>query len=482
MAHHNKTAIVWLRNDLRLQDNPALSYASQHYQHVIPLYILEDNKEILPLGGASRWWLHYSLQSLERRIHALGGTLILRQGHSTKILLALAKEVKADAVFWNRCYEPLAIKRDSVIKEKLRQAQVLCKSFNASLLFEPWEIKTLQGTPYSIFTPFWKSCLKQGVSRAPAPNIIQLSAPPVDSDFLKDWSLLPTKPDWAQGLRDTWQPGEEGAHIRFDHFLKEGLNHYVEGRNYPAQPYTSMISPHLHFGEISPLYLYRRVESATYTLDVRAENVERYLAELGWREFSYYLLYHFPALSEISFRPAFESFPWQNNEELLKAWQKGQTGYPIIDAGMRQLYATGWMHNRVRMLVASFLTKDLHIHWKHGAAWFWDTLVDADLANNSAGWQWVAGSGADAAPYFRIFNPVLQGIKFDPTGAYVKHWIPELSKLPLQYTHEPYMAPEHVLQEASIELGKNYPLPIVDHNKQKRLALEAYKKCLGKSS
>lgn len=466
-------AIVWFRQDLRLADNPALAAACARGGPVLCLYIL-DELEAWPMGGASRWWLHQSLAALSADLRARGATLILRRGPAQSVLGALAAETAAGAVYWNRCYEPAAIARDTEVKTALKDQGLEVRSFNAALLFEPWEIRTKTGDFYKVFSAFWRACALAGAPAPPqpAPGAIRPPQALPQGDDLTDWGLTPVKPDWAGGLRAAWTPGEAGALERLDAFLGGPVNHYRTDRDRPDRPHTSGLSPHLHFGEIGP----RQVWAATRARGGDSTDAEKFLAELGWREFSHHLLFHVPTLPERNLREAFDAFPWLDDPAALDAWRQGRTGYPIVDAGMRQIWTTGWMHNRVRMIVASFLVKDLLLPWQAGEAWFWDTLVDADLAANSASWQWVAGSGADAAPYFRVFNPVLQGEKFDPDGDYVRRWVPELARLPGAWIHKPWLAPPLTLEGAGIRLGTSYPRPIVDHAAARDRALAAFAK------
>ncbi|GIL39175.1 deoxyribodipyrimidine photo-lyase [Rhodospirillales bacterium TMPK1] len=417
-------------------------------------------------GGASRWWLHHSLASLSADLAKKNIPLVLRRGRADRIVPALVRDVEAGAVFWNRCYEPHAIARDKALKASLQADGIEVSSFNASLLREPWTIETKSGGPFKVFTPFWRALLSQGDPPPPRAAIAAqratIDAPPSDA-----LALLPTKPDWAGGLRDDWEVGEKAAQDRLDEFCEHLLQGYSTTRNLPATDGTSRLSPHLHFGEISPRRIFHRARAA-------GVDAETFLKELGWREFSYHLLFHFPTLPVTPLYPRFEKFPWRTSQSDLRAWQRGQTGYPLVDAGMRQLWQTGWMHNRVRMVVASFLIKHLLLDWRDGERWFWDTLVDADLASNAASWQWVAGSGADAAPYVRVFNPTLQGEKFDADGAYVRRFVPELAKLPAKWIHDPSAAPDDVLQAAGVVLGKTYPTPIVAHKQARSRALAAF--------
>jgi len=384
------------------------------------------------------------------------------------------RETGAKAVYWNRCYEPWRRRRDEEIKAGLKADGVEAHSFNGSLLAEPWELKTGAGDPYKVFTPFWKA-LKERVVDRPLAAPKQLSSPAsLVSDDLKDWDLEPKRPDWAGGLRATWAVGEGAAADRLTTFLHGGLRGYGNDRNRPDRPSTSRLSADLHWGHLSP----RQVWHATLAhLEQSREGDSdgwKFLSELAWREFSYHLLFHWPDLPDKNWRQNFDDFPWRRDDEALSAWQRGRTGYPIVDAGMRELWRTGWMHNRVRMVVASFLVKHLLLPWQTGEAWFWDTLVDADLANNAASWQWVAGSGADAAPYFRIFNPVIQGERFDPDGTYVRTWIPEIERLPAARLHRPWTASREELSAAGVKLGEDYPAPIVDHAAARQRALAAF--------
>ncbi len=454
--------IVWFRQDL-------LSAAQG--QAVIPVYILDDAAD-WPLGAASRWWLHHSLAALDADLQAIGSRLILRRGPAAAQLDALVRETGATAIYWNRCYEPAARIRDTALK-----ASLPARSFNASLLFEPWQIVTGQGQPFKVFSPFYRACLASPPPPPPhpAPNYLPAPSRWPTSDILARWDLLPSKPDWAGGLRATWTPGEHGAQQRFGAFLERGgLGRYKDGRDFPGQPNTSMLSPHLHWGEISPRQIWHAVRQIELSDPEQASGAAHYLRELGWREFSYHLLHQFPDLPHKPLATRFADFPWQNNPAALQAWQRGQTGVPLVDAGMRELWHTGYMHNRVRMVVGSFLVKHLLLHWQHGEKWFWDTLVDADLANNAASWQWIAGCGADAAPYFRVFNPTLQGEKFDPEGIYIRQWVPEIGRLPNQFIHKPWEAPELILRQCAIQLNSNYPRPIIDLAVGRNRALAAY--------
>ncbi len=470
-------SVVWFRQDLRLEDNPALLAAVKRGGSVIPAFIWAPEEESRwEPGSASRWWLHQSLTSLNAELQTLGSQLVIRRGPSLRTLQTLVQEVGAQAVFWNRRYEPTVVKRDAKIAMGLRADGVITESFNAALLFEPWDVLNKQGKPFQVFTPFWKACLTALDPAKPLTVPTRLRAPAKwpKSLPLADLELEP-KVDWAPGIRRAWFPGVQGAAGQLKQFLGEGLQGYAGNRDRPDREGTSRLSPHLHFGEIGPRQIWHAVRERVRRARTAgvARGVETYLRELGWREFAYHLLFHFPHTTDCPLRPEFATFPWRKDARGLQAWQRGQTGYPFVDAGMRELWATGWMHNRVRMVAASFLVKDLLLPWQEGAKWFWDTLVDADLANNTLGWQWTAGCGADAAPYFRVFNPVGQGEKFDPDRTYVRQWVPELAGLPDTWIHRPWEAPRGVLRDAGVELGRTYPKPIVDHGVARQRALQA---------
>ncbi len=463
----NTLSIHWFRQDLRLQDNPALSQAAEHGQ-VLPVYILEQQTDArYAMGAASRWWLHHSLQSLN---NSLNGQLHIYYGDPEKIIPILCRQYNVQSVFWNRCYEPWRIQRDAVIKNTLKQNGVKAQSFNGSLLWEPWQVLKADSSSYRVFTPFFrKASAQQPVGPPLSLSSLSLIDPPDDALSIADLQLLP-EVRWDNSLADNWRIGEDAAQSVLQDFLQNGIKDYKQGRNFPIKKNVSRLSPYLHWGEISPRQIWQRIQSIE--LD---DNVQTFKSELGWREFSYSLLYHFPELPEKNLQQKFDAFPWRDDPHYLKCWQQGLTGYPIVDAGMRELWQTGYMHNRVRMIVGSFLVKNLLLHWHHGREWFWDCLVDADLASNSASWQWIAGCGADAAPYFRIFNPVTQGEKFDASGEYTRRFIPELSRLPDKYLFKPWMASEDVLAEAGIRLGDDYPLPVVDLKASRERALEAFK-------
>jgi len=476
-----ETCLLWFRQDLRLADNAALQAALSTGLPIICIFIWDETTPTKQqIGSASKWWLHHSLVSLDAALQERNNKLLYYRGKPEDILMPLIQKENVKTVFWNRCYDAHSINRDKKIKANLINADVEVESFNSHLLYEPWDILNQAGKPYKVFTPFWrKGCLPSGrewneIHAAPKKIPTVKKFPRCDT--LASWELLPYKPNWASEFETFWHPGESGAQKRLANFIDHGLRDYKEGRNFPAQQNVSGLSPHLHWGEIAPWRIWQSIEIALSS-DKRLllHNVENFQSELGWREFSYYLLYHFPSLPSENFRSEFNNFPWESNKKLLRAWQRGQTGYPLVDAGMRQLWQTGWMHNRVRMVAGSFLVKHLRLHWHHGEHWFWDTLVDADLASNSASWQWVAGCGADAAPYFRIFNPVLQSEKFDAQGEYIRCWVPELAELENKYIHAPWNAPSVMLEKAEIILGKTYPLPVVDHNEARAAALDAYK-------
>ncbi|MEJ2380971.1 MAG: deoxyribodipyrimidine photo-lyase [Gammaproteobacteria bacterium] len=475
------TCLVWFRNDLRLHDNPALHHALSRADRVIPVYV-HAPQEAAPWapGGAARWWLHHSLQALQRSLQDLGTTLVIRAGDSLETLRTLAAETGAEAVVWNRAFEPVLAERDRRLAAVLQRCGVETRDFNASLLFEPGSVRTASGGPYRVFTPFWRACLRQPLASPPlpTPRTWPGTAATLPSLPVEALALAPQQP-WDQGLRDAWRPGETAALERLAAFCRSGLAGYGRQRDFPAETGTSRLSPHLHHGEISPRQVAwtLRQQALGATTAGAYGGAEALLRELGWREFAYHILWDFPFTTEQALNPRFNNFPWQEPPgEPLSRWQSGRTGVPIVDAGMRELWHSGWMHNRVRMISASFLTKNCRVAWRHGARWFWDTLVDADLANNSMGWQWVAGSGADAAPYFRIFNPVTQGEKFDPEGAYVRRWLPELASLPKRWIHQPWNAPPEVQHEAGVVVGRHYPAPIVDLRASREQALAAYRR------
>lgn len=463
-----KTTLLWFRQDLRLSDNPALKHAADN-GNILPIFILDETSP-RALGAASKVWLHHSLLSLQKD---LSGHLQFLRGNPEEIISNLTQKHNIKNVFWNRCYDPHAIARDTSIKDRLSKNNISCHSMNGALLWEPWDIKKQDGTPYKVFTPFYrKGCLSAKPPRLPLapPEQISFSTTKISDLTVNDLQLIP-KIRWDNAMMTYWTIGENAAQKKLNHFITNSLCNYKEGRNYPALDYTSRLSPHLHFGEISP----NQAWYAALKQGGENNNTDCFLSELGWREFSHHLLYYFPELPQKNWQPKFNNFQWDKDDTALHAWQMGQTGIPIIDAGMRELWQTGYMHNRVRMIVGSFLVKNLLIHWNEGEKWFWDTLFDADLANNSASWQWVAGCGADAAPYFRIFNPVTQGQKFDPDGIYTRKFIPELAKLPEKYLFNPWEAPKSILAHAGITLGDTYPKPIIDLKLSRERALAAFK-------
>jgi deoxyribodipyrimidine photo-lyase len=472
--------IVWFRDDLRLADNPALRAAIDAGRPVIPVFIHETGPDGLrPLGAAAKWWLYGSLEALDASLRKLGSRLVLTEGEALGVLKSLVDATGAGELVWNRRYHPYAREVDARIKAAIEADGRRARSFNGSLLIEPWEVETGSGTFYRVYSPFARAARQKFgfVAPLPAPGgAIPAPAAWPDSLSLPALGLRPTTPDWAGGLRETWAQGETAAREALSGFIDERLVLYKAKRDFAAVEATSRLSPHLRFGEVSPRTVWSALSHVADTASGATErqSAEKFLSELLWREFSHHILYHLPPLEQANVQDKFDAFPWHQSDDRLAAWEKGMTGYPIVDAGMRQLWQTGWMHNRVRMVVASFLTKDLLVDWRDGEAWFWNTLVDADPANNPASWQWVSGSGADAAPYFRVFNPVLQGRKFDPEGAYVRAFVPELAKLPAKYVHEPWTAPGEVLEDAGVILGQTYPERIVDHAAARKRALEAY--------
>jgi deoxyribodipyrimidine photo-lyase len=468
--------IVWFREDLRLADQPALTAAVATGQPLILLFIRETRAiNARHPGGASNWWLNRSLLSLGAAIVKRGGYLTFRSGNAQDIITAIIAETQATGVFWNRRYDAEGRAIDSALKDHLKVIGVAATSFNGRLLNEPWEITSGNGGWYKVFTPYWKQVQKIYRAPAPLPAPKNLAGPQLASERLEDWALHPAQPDWSAGFNPVWTPGEAGAEARLKAFLGGPVDQYAEHRNRPDLANgTSGLSPHLRFGEISPVRIWRVVKDALAAERIQDQGAHVFLSEIVWREFSYVLLYHNPQLATENYNPAFDHMPWRKDAADYRAWCHGQTGYPIVDAGMRQLWQTGWMHNRVRMIVASFLTKHLLLPWQMGEDWFWDTLVDADPAANAASWQWTAGSGADAAPYFRVFNPITQGQKFDETGDYVRRWCPELAGLPNGVLHEPWQANAATLARAKVILGKTYPKPIITHEAGRAQALAAY--------
>jgi deoxyribodipyrimidine photo-lyase len=481
MSSTLKRVVVLFRQDLRLSDNPALYNAYKDASEVIPLYILEDGEEEnnWPIRGAQKWWLHHSLNSLSSTIQKNKGKLILRRGKVQETLLKVFEETKANTLYMNHCHEPFVMKRDEMIKIKLKELDINTKMFESTLLFDPSKIKTKStGTYFKVYTSFFNECVTNWIPRKTLPEIKshKFSTFDVKSDQLEDWELLPTKPNWAKGFEDLWQPGEEGAQKNLTEFIKY-IKNYKVSRDRPDNEHgTSHLSPHLHFGEISPALIWETIhqECKLPNLKKKETGPEVFLSQILWREFFYHLIHHFPNMGVDNYNPRYDKFKWIDNKDDLKAWKKGLTGFPIVDAGMRELWHTGNMHNRLRMIVGSFLVKDLLIDWREGEKWFGNCLLDADLPNNAGGWQWVAGSGTDAAQYTRVFNPTLQGEKFDPDCVYIKKWVPELKNLPNEYIHAPWTTPKNIATKAGITFGKDYPKPIVDHGEARLRALKHY--------
>ena len=478
-------AVMWFRNDLRLADNPALlaaiKWAKENDGAVLPVFIL-DAVISDQLGGATKWWLEKSLTALNRNIADLGDTksdraLRLFKGDAKTVLETLADDKPIKAVFWNRLYDKQSTQRDTDIKAALQDHGLTCESNKANLLFEPWEVKTGAGTDFKVYSPFWRACQKQPTPREPhsAPKNIELFKGEVNGQInITDFDLSPKPVNWADGLNERFTPGEQGAKDQLFDFIDDRLTDYADMRDRPDHRVTSELSPHLRFGEISPYQVWHTANHYADANPGKGKTASKFIAELGWREFAHHILYHATDLRTVPLQSQFKHFPWSEDAKALRAWQKGKTGFPIVDAGMRELWHTGYMHNRVRMIVGSILVKHLLIHWQDGLAWFDDTLVDACPANNAFSWQWIGGCGADAAPYFRIFNPVLQGEKFDPKGEYVRQWVPELRDMPEQYIHKPWEASPLILKAAGVTLGKTYPEPLIGLKEGRERALEAY--------
>ncbi len=479
----SKLAIVWCHRDFRLTDHPALSAAVAENKKIIFVYIHDpESEQSWQPGGAANWWLHHSLKAFSASLAKHKASLVIRYGDSLETLLKLCEETGATSVYWNRLYEPALIARDKVVKKSLSESGIEPHSFNGALLREPWTVSKDDGTMYRVYTPFSRKYFQLPEPELPleAPAKISSGHKGIDSEPLEELGLLPSIP-WDKQFDGLWQPGESGAAIQLDLFLEHGVFAYGVERDWPATDGVSKLSPHLHFGEISPRQIWHAVrfhgDHATENgFPDATDKTLPYLKQLIWRDFAHHILYHVPETSDHPFNPKFKNFEWDRNDAVLHAWQRGQTGIPLVDAGMRQLWQTGWMHNRIRMLVASVLTKNGLVHWHEGATWFWDTLIDASLANNSMGWQWTAGCGVDAAPYYRIFSPARQGERFDKDGAYVRRWVPELAGVPSKHIHQPWLASEEVLSKAGVILGQNYPKPVVDLSATRKVALERYKR------
>lgn len=470
------TSIVWFRQDLRLNNNLALKRAIQNSRKVIFLYLLDKNQHTFSIGSASKWWLQKSLISLDNELRKRGSQLILKIGSPIEILLEICRQYKISTVYWNHTYDEFALREETKLIKRLNSEGIQTEVEHSNLLVEPWEVQSKSSSPYKVFTPFTyalEAILARSklTSATISGNLSSYHLPSVTSEQIKSMNLYSANPDWAVEFDKVWDPGEQGAKRQWQHFLRFNLKNYSNNRDFPSKISTSCISPYLHFGEICITEIFRSLSPEHDVLK----------KEFYWREFAHHLLYHFPQMIQDPLKSLFEHFPWSYNKEHFRIWQQGLTGIPIIDAGMRQLYTIGWMHNRIRMLVGSFLVKNLLIPWQWGAHWFWDTLVDADLANNSMNWQWVAGCGVDAAPYFRIFNPVLQSKRFDQKGEYIKKWVPELSQMDHRHIHEPWLAEKKILDKAGVILDKTYPLPIVDLNTTRKRALSLHRTLVNQS-
>jgi deoxyribodipyrimidine photo-lyase len=460
--------LVWFRQDLRLHDNPPLIHALDQRKPLIAVYIWSPEDEgIWEIGGASRWWLHHALTALQQALRAKGIKLIVQRGKAATVLKKIVSQTEAKEVVCNARYEPHAILQEKAVEKALEPLSCSVRTFHGNLLFEPGSIATAKGEPYQMFTPFYRACLNERILFSPLRS--RHSVIPFHGNIksleIKELNLLPAL-NWDKEFYKVWKPGEKHAQQMLKRFIESSLSDYSSDRDLPAHLGTSRLSPHLHFGEVAPSTIWRMLSGLKHS--------EPFMRQLIWREFAHHLLIHFPKTPLHPLKKKFSDFPWKKNAHLLKKWQRGMTGFPLIDAGMRQLWITGWMHNRVRMIVASFLVKDLLIPWQAGAKWFWDTLVDADLANNTLGWQWCAGCGADAAPYFRIFNPLAQSKRFDPDGEYIRRYIPELKKLSSRWIHAPHLAPPEALEEAGVVLGETYPYPMVDHDAARKEALRLF--------
>ena len=472
------TTLVWYANNLRLDDHPALAAAAQR-GGVVPVYVYDpDYRGPSAMGGASKWWAHQSVAALASDLELIGSGLVIRSGDPAEHLVEIAKQVGADTVMFCDSIEPDLREREEDVEHALEQAGVAVERYPMHLLWELGSVMTKDGRPYQVFSPFWKTALRTEAVEPPIDAPTQLQRPDVEirSDTLESLGLKPNI-SWYTEMAKQWTPGERGARARFDAFVNDRLGAYHDDRNLLETPGWSAMSAHFHFGEISVRRVWQEI-----TADEQWERVkgkEHYLREIGWREFAQHLINHFPRTIDEPLRENFKSFPWVKDPEAFEKWARGQTGYPVVDAAMRHLWAHGWMPNRARMIVASFLCKDLRISWEEGMAWFWDTLVDADLASNTLGWQWTAGCGADAAPYFRVFNPVSQGEKFDSDGEYVRRWCPELAELDPKEIHSPWDVAPMGLASAGVTLGDDYPHPMVDHKQAREAALAAFEKIKG---
>ncbi|MFI8576461.1 cryptochrome/photolyase family protein [Rossellomorea aquimaris] len=462
-----KRIIVLIREDLRIHDHPALYRASQEGM-VIPLYILDEETSHSPSGEAKKWWLHQNLEAFQTSLQSINGRLWVDKGKVADLLPQWVQKTNAQGVYWNRVYDPRAYEEDLALARSLSSKGIDVQTFEGTLLLPPWKIKKDDDTPYKVYSAFYKSLRKEKIPK-PLPSVKKMEVPDLNVEGLSldDLSLMPSIP-WFHIMESIWDPGEEAAIKRYNAFVKKSIKDYSEGRDFPAEGHHSTLSPYLTLGVISVRSVYHSL------LEMEEVQVEPFIKQLIWRDFSYSVLLHFPESTTRPVNEKFKEFQWQKEREQLDRWKRGETGYPIVDAGMRELWVTGFMHNRVRMIVASFLTKHLLIPWQEGAKWFWDTLIDADLANNSMGWQWVAGSGFDSAPYFRIFNPTLQSEKFDKEGTYIRMWVPELKDVPNKHIHKPSEASVDILEEAGVILGEHYPYPIVEHKAARKRALERY--------
>jgi deoxyribodipyrimidine photo-lyase len=461
-------SLVWLRTDLRLSDNPALAAACKEAEEVTAVYVFETDDGIRAPGGAARWWLHRSLNDLAGNLASIGVRLLVEEGKAEAVLRNVLKKTGASTLHWNRRYAPAERALDAAIKESLKVDDIEVTSHMGGVLVEPWDIATGQGNPYSVYGPFWKTLRDMNIAvPLPAPKGKAIKSHPVDQDY--------RQPHWAGKLEPYWEIGEKAAQDKLAQFFDEKLSEYPKGRDYPASDATSKLSPHLRHGEISPRQLWHAAKSFAHAHHGQVEHINKFLSELSWRDFNYHQLFHRKDIVRVSMHGKYEGMKWRHAPEQLEAWKRGRTGIPMVDAGMRELWEMGYMENRVRMLTASFLCKNLLIDWRTGEEWFWDCLCDGDIANNPGNWQWVAGSGMDASPFFRIFNPVTQGERFDADGDYVRRWVPELAGLPDEWLHVPAGAPKDVLKRAGVELGKTYPEPIVDLKETRARALEAAK-------